>query len=46
MGIFEVSGYVMMATSSDNSGALGYRSSRGVMERIFSNINFPSSTVH
>jgi hypothetical protein len=30
VGISEVSGYVMIETSSNNSRALGYKSSRGV----------------
>jgi hypothetical protein len=45
-GIFEASGYVMIDTSSDNSGALGCKSSSGVTKRIFYRIDFSSSTVH
>jgi hypothetical protein len=46
VGISEVSTYVMIGTSSDNSGAFSYKSSSGVMERIFFSIDFPSSTSH
>jgi hypothetical protein len=42
VGISEALGYVIISTSSDNSGAQGCRSSSRVTERIFSRINFPS----
>jgi hypothetical protein len=45
VGISEASGYVMIDSSSDMVGCMGCRSASGVTQRIFSKINFPSSTV-
>jgi hypothetical protein len=45
-GIFQAIGYVIISISSDNTGALGCKSSSELTERIFSRIDFPSLTVH
>jgi hypothetical protein len=45
VGISEASEYVIIDSSSDMVGALGHRSASGVIEGIFSRINFPYLTV-